>query len=78
MWYTNDNDDSLSSICNVHVAGYAVALMVPILTIIDVYAAYLHRAALDWSSVWILLPPSFCGMGLGMVLDGHLSDAGAR
>lgn len=59
-------------------SGYAVALMVPILTIIDIYAAYLHRVALDWSTVWILLPPSFCGMGLGVILNGRLSDSGAR
>ena len=58
--------------------GYAVALMVPILTMIDIYAAYLHREALHWSAVWILLPPSFCGMGIGMILDQWMTDAGAR
>mmetsp|Transcript_54479 Transcript_54479/g.81109 ORF Transcript_54479/g.81109 Transcript_54479/m.81109 type:complete len:333 (+) Transcript_54479:138-1136(+) len=58
--------------------GYAVALMVPILTIIDVYAAYLHRAALDWNTVWVLLPTSFVGMVLGQVLDKHMTDKGAR
>lgn len=58
--------------------GYAVALMVPILSIIDIYAAYLHRSALHWSTVRILLPPSFLGMGLGMLVDGYLTDGGAR
>lgn len=55
-----------------------MALMVPILTIIDIYAAYLHREVLHWSTVWILLPPSFGGMALGVVLDGYLNDKGAR
>lgn len=55
-----------------------MALMVPILTIIDIYAAYLHREVLHWSTVWILLPPSFGGMALGAVVDGYLTDKGAR
>ena len=58
--------------------GYAVALMVPILTMIDIYAAYLHRSSLDWSTVWLLLPTSFIGMILGQMLDKHMSDNGAR
>lgn len=58
--------------------GYAVALMVPILTMIDIYAAWLHRSALDWPTVWILLPTSFVGMALGQALDGMVSDRGAR
>jgi len=55
-----------------------VALMVPILTMIDIYAAWLHRSALDWPTVWILLPTSFVGMVVGQVVDGYMSDKGAR
>ena len=51
---------------------------VPILTMIDIYAAYLHRTSLDWSTVWLLLPTSFIGMLLGQMLDKHMSDKGAR
>ncbi|KAL7546609.1 LOW QUALITY PROTEIN: hypothetical protein ACHAWF_009939 [Thalassiosira exigua] len=58
--------------------GYAVALMVPILTMIDVYAAWLHRVVLDWPSVRILLPASFAGMALGQMADRRLTDRGAR
>ena len=58
--------------------GYAVALMVPILTMIDIYAAWLHRSALDWPTVWILLPTSFVGMVIGQVVDGYMTDTGAR
>lgn len=58
--------------------GYAVALQVPILTMIDVYAAYLHSTALDWPTVWLLLPTSFVGMGIGQVVDRHMTDTGAR
>lgn len=59
--------------------GYAVALMVPILTMIDIYAAYLHRDVLDWHTIWILLPTSFLGMILGQyVAERYLTDKGAR
>ena len=58
--------------------GYAVALMVPILTMIDIYAAYLHRHALDWATVWLLLPTSFVGMIIGQIADKYMSDTGAR
>lgn len=59
--------------------GYAVALMVPILTMIDIYAAYLHRDVLDWHTIWILLPTSFVGMILGQyVAERYLTDKGAR
>ena len=58
--------------------GYAVALMVPILTMIDIYAAYLHRTALDWNTIWILLPLSFVGMILGQYAERYLTDKGAR
>jgi uncharacterized membrane protein YfcA len=59
--------------------GYAVALMVPILTMIDIYAAYLHRNALDWNTIWILLPLSFVGMIIGQyVAERYLTDKGAR
>jgi uncharacterized membrane protein YfcA len=59
--------------------GYAVALMVPILTMIDVYAAYLHRNALDWNTIRLLLPLSFVGMIIGQyVAERYLSDKGAR
>ena len=58
--------------------GYAVAMQVPILAIIDVYAAWLHSTALDWPTVWLLLPTSFIGMGLGQMIDKHMTDRGAR
>lgn len=58
--------------------GFAVALMVPILTMIDIYAAWLHRVALDWPTIWLLLPTSFVGMLLGQVLDKFMTDKGAR
>mmetsp|Transcript_18770 Transcript_18770/g.33775 ORF Transcript_18770/g.33775 Transcript_18770/m.33775 type:complete len:359 (-) Transcript_18770:469-1545(-) len=58
--------------------GFAVALMVPILTMIDIYAAWLHRSALDWPTVWLLLPTSFVGMVIGQVVDGYMTDEGAR
>mmetsp|Transcript_15018 Transcript_15018/g.22513 ORF Transcript_15018/g.22513 Transcript_15018/m.22513 type:complete len:346 (+) Transcript_15018:125-1162(+) len=59
--------------------GYAVALMVPILTMIDIYAAYLHQHALDWNTIYILLPLSFVGMILGQyVAERYLTDKGAR
>ena len=59
--------------------GYAVALMVPILTMIDIFAAYLHRSVLDWTTIWLLLPLSFVGMILGQyVSDRYLTDKGAR
>ena len=58
--------------------GFAVALQVPILAIIDVYAAWLHSTALDWPTVWLLLPTSFVGMGLGQMIDQYMTDRGAR
>lgn len=58
--------------------GFAVALQVPILAIIDVYAAWLHSTALDWPTVWLLLPTSFVGMGLGQMIDKYMTDRGAR
>lgn len=59
--------------------GYAVALMVPILTMIDIFAAYLHRSVLDWATIWLLLPLSFVGMILGQYIsDRYLTDNGAR
>ena len=59
--------------------SHAVALMVPILTMIDIYAAWLHRHVLDWHTIWILLPLSFVGMILGQyVAERYLSDKGAR
>ena len=58
--------------------GFAVALQVPILAIIDVYAACLHSTALDWPTVWLLLPTSFVGMGLGQMIDKYMTDRGAR
>lgn len=58
--------------------GYAVALQVPILTMIDISAAWLHSDSLDWSTVWLLLPLSFVGMALGQTLDGYMTDSSAR
>ena len=85
----NNNSDSLLRIfCNYEVItapshidgglGYAVALQVPILTMIDIYAAWLHQCVLDWTTVKLLLPTSFLGMALGQISDRYLSDRGAR
>ena len=58
--------------------GYAVSLQVPILAMIDIAAAYLHKASIDWYTTWLLLPISFVGMGIGQVLDRYMTDALAR
>lgn len=59
---------------------YAVALQVPVLTMIDVAAALLHAKSLDWTTVWLLLPLSFVGMGVGQQLMDHprMTDGAAR
>jgi len=58
--------------------GLAVALQVPILTMIDVSAAWLNYQDLDFETIQLLLPTSFCGMALGTWLDQYLSDSSAR
>ena len=58
--------------------GFAVALQVPILTMIDISAAWLHYKDLDFETIKLLLPMSFCGMAFGTFLDRHLSDQNAR
>lgn len=58
--------------------GLAVALQVPILTMIDISAVWLHAKDLDFETIKVLLPMSFLGMGLGQWLDQHLSDSNAR
>jgi len=58
--------------------GYAVSLQVPILAMIDIYAAWLHRSSLDRPTVWLLLPMSFVGMFIGQYMDRRMSDGGAR
>lgn len=58
--------------------GLAVALQVPILTMIDISAAWLHYKDLDGDTIKLLLPMSFCGMALGQWLDKQLTDANAR
>lgn len=58
--------------------GLAVALQVPILTMIDISAAWLHFQDLDVDTIKVLLPCSFLGMALGQFLDRHLSDSQAR
>ena len=58
--------------------GYAVSLQVPIMAMIDVSAAYLHRSSIDWYTTWLLLPISFVGMGVGQILDRYMTDALAR
>jgi len=45
---------------------------------IDVSAAWLHGDSLDWPTVWLLLPLSFVGMGIGQFLDQYMSDSSAR
>ena len=47
--------------------GYAVALMVPILTMIDIYAAWLHKDSLDWSTVFFFTTNVFHGYGIGSI-----------
>ena len=58
--------------------GYAVALQVPILTMIDISASYLHYKDLDLQTIKLLLPMSFVGMIFGTYLDKHLSDQSSR
>ncbi|KAL3918540.1 MAG: hypothetical protein SGILL_004186, partial [Bacillariaceae sp.] len=58
--------------------GLAVALQVPILTMIDISAAWLHAKDLDFDTIKLLLPLSFVGMFLGQWLDKHLTDSNAR
>lgn len=58
--------------------GYAVALQVPVLTMIDVAAAWMHKKSLDWTVVKILLPFSYAGMAAGQVLDQILSEGASR
>jgi uncharacterized membrane protein YfcA len=58
--------------------GYSVSLMVPILTMIDIYAAWLHRNRLDWPTIWQILPLSFVGMWIGQRLDHYMTDRSAR
>jgi len=58
--------------------GYAVALQVPVLTMIDVSSAWLHGSDLDWPTVWLLLPFSFVGMVVGVWMDQYMDDAAAR
>lgn len=58
--------------------GLAVALQVPILTMIDISAAWIHAKDLDFDSIKVLLPVSFVGMAIGQWLDSFLSDSNAR
>lgn len=58
--------------------GLAVALQVPILTMIDISASWIHYKDLDFETIKLLLPTSFCGMALGTWLDKHLTDSSAR
>lgn len=58
--------------------GLAVALQVPILTMIDISATWLHYKDLDFDTIKVLLPVSFLGMALGQWLDRRLSDSNAR
>ena len=58
--------------------GYAVALQNPILTMIDIAAAWLHWNDLDFGSILILLPFSFVGLALGQWLDSKLTDSQSR
>jgi uncharacterized membrane protein YfcA len=58
--------------------SFAVSLMVPVLTAVDVHAASLHRNHLDWHAVLLLLPISFVGMTIGCAIDGRVSDSNAR
>jgi len=58
--------------------GLAVALQVPILTMIDIAAACLHASHVEVRVCIILLPISFVGIGIGQWLNGHLSDSSAR
>ena len=57
---------------------YAVSLQVPILAMIDISAAYLHRSSIDWNTTLLLLPVSFVGMGVGQILDKFMTDSLAR
>ena len=64
-----------------HLVGgltHAVSLMVPVLCVVDIHAAYLHRDELVWSTIWQLLPTSLAGMTIGQYIDGRVSDSTAR
>ena len=64
-----------------HLVGgltHAVSLMVPVLCVVDIHAAYLHRDELVWSTIWHLLPTSLAGMTIGQYIDGRVSDSTAR
>lgn len=58
--------------------GLAVALQVPILTMIDISASWLHYQDLDVATIKLLLPMSFVGMAFGQWLDRQLTDTQAR
>lgn len=58
--------------------GYAVSLQVPILAMIDISAAGLHKTGIDWQTTRLLLPISFLGMAFGQLLDRFMTDALAR
>mmetsp|Transcript_26763 Transcript_26763/g.29607 ORF Transcript_26763/g.29607 Transcript_26763/m.29607 type:complete len:305 (+) Transcript_26763:63-977(+) len=58
---------------------YAVALQVPILTIIDISAAWLHSKDLVWPPIYVLVPFSMIGMVIGQIADKYyLNDSDAR
>ncbi len=57
---------------------FAVSLMVPVLSVVDVHAAVLHRRHVDWRAVRRLLPTSLVGMAMGQSMGGLVSDASAR
>lgn len=57
---------------------FAVSLMVPVLSVVDVHAAMLHRRHVDWRAVRHLLPTSLIGMVIGQSISGLVSDASAR
>jgi uncharacterized membrane protein YfcA len=58
--------------------GLAVALQVPILTLMDIAAACLHAKNVDVQVVLVLLPLSFVGMCIGQWLTGHLNEPNSR
>jgi hypothetical protein len=58
--------------------GYSVSLMVPMLTMINIYAAWLHRKRLDWTDICQILPLSFVGMFIGQRLDHYMTDRSVR
>lgn len=50
------------------------ALMVPVLSAIDIAAAYIHRSELNWPAVLTIVPTTCIGMAAGNMVAEQLTD----